>query len=74
VAISPWLQDNAGGRAVRCNLHAIEFAKDGEPLGDGGGSVNVANLFGSIPAPAAASPTAAVPGGMNFPGLPSFLS
>lgn len=75
VAISPWLQDNAGGRAVRCNLHAVEFAKDGEPLGDGGGSVNVANLFGAIPAPAPAAPTAAVPGGMpNFGGLPSFLS
>lgn len=73
VAISPWLQDNAGGRAVRCNLHAIEFAGDGEPLGDGGGSVNVGALFGAIPAPAAAAPAAA-PGGMNFPGLPSFLS
>ena len=74
VAISPWLQDNAGGRAVRCNLHAVEFAADGEPLGDSAGGVNVANLFGSIPAPAAAAPTAAVPGGLNFPGLPSFLS
>jgi len=74
VAISPWLQDNAAARAVRCNLHAIEFAADGDPLGDSAGGVNVANLFGSIPAPAAASPTAAVPGGMSFPGLPSFLS
>jgi hypothetical protein len=73
VAITPWLQDNAGGRAVRCNLHAIEFAADGEPLGDSGG-VDVKTLFGSVPAPAAAAPTAAVPGGMSFPGMPSFLS
>ena len=73
-AISPWLQDNAGGRAVRCNLLAVEFAADGEPLGDGGGATNVASLFGNIPAPAAAPAAAATPGGMTFPGMPSFLS
>jgi nitrite reductase/ring-hydroxylating ferredoxin subunit len=73
VAISPWLQDNAGGRAVRCNLHAIEFAADGEPLGDSSG-VDVKSLFGTIPAPTIPATPAAVPGGMSFPGLPSFLS
>jgi len=74
VAISPWLQDNAGGRAVRCNLHAIEFAADGEPLGDSTG-VDVKSLFGNVPAPAlAGAPATPAPGGLNFPGLPSFLS
>lgn len=74
VAISPWLQDNAGGRAVRCNLLAIEFAGDDEPLGDGGGATNVAGLFGNIPAPVAAPAAAPAAGGMTFPGMPSFLS
>lgn len=70
VAISPWLQDNAAGKAIRCNLHAVEFAGDGEPLGDGS-SVDVASLFGSITPPAT---TMSAAGGMTFPGMPSFLS
>ena len=74
VAISPWLQDNAGGRAIRCNLLAIEFAGDGEPLGDNS-STDFTALFGSVPAPVVATPAAAPSvGGMAFPGMPSFLS
>lgn len=75
VAISPWLQDNAGGRAVRCNLIAIEFAGDGEPLGDGANTDGAA-LFANVPAPAVA-PAAATPtpaGMPAFGGMPSFLS
>lgn len=65
VLLSPWLQDNAGGKAVRCNLVALEFAADGEPLGDGGG-VDVVAAFGTVKAPAAAVPAPS--------GLPSFMS
>lgn len=33
-ALSLWAQDNQFGRAIRCNLLGIQFAKDGEPFGD----------------------------------------
>lgn len=73
--ITPWLQDNAAGKAIRANLLYVEFAADGEPLGDSSVSVDFGTLFGGPQAPAAPAPTAAVPGGMpNFGGLPSFLS
>jgi hypothetical protein len=74
VAVSPWLQDNAGGRAVRCNLHAIEFVRDGEPLGDGAAAADIASMFAGVAAPAPAAATGATPGAMAFPGMPSFLS
>jgi len=72
--ITPWLQDNAAGKAIRANLLFVEFARDDEPLGDTTVQVDLNSLFGGPVAPAPASPTTAVPGGMNFPGLPSFLS
>jgi hypothetical protein len=75
VAVSPWLQDNAGGRAIRCNLHAIEFVRDGEPLGDGASAgADIASMFAGVAAPAPAAATGATPGAMAFPGMPSFLS
>jgi len=74
VAVSAWLQDNAGGRAPRCNLHAIEFVRDGEPLGDGAAAADIASMFAGVAAPAPAAATGATPGAMAFPGMPSFLS
>jgi hypothetical protein len=52
-AINPWLQDNAAGRGVRCDLVAIQFAKDGEPFGEA--AADASALFGAVAsAPAAA--------------------
>ena len=34
-AIRPWLQDNKHGRAIRCELIAIQFLRDGEAFGEG---------------------------------------
>lgn len=56
--IRPWVQDNQFGRAIRCELIAIQFAKDGEAFGEG--SVDVSSMF---------APTS--PGDS---GLPSFMS
>lgn len=33
-AISVWLQDNQFGRAIRCNLLAVQFHSDAQPFGD----------------------------------------
>lgn len=66
VALKPWIQENAFGRGIRCELVALQFARDGEPFGDG--VPDASNLFGAVAAPAAG---AAAPAGMAFP---SFLS
>ena len=64
-AIKFWIQDNKYGRGIRCELIALQFAKDGEPFGD---SVpDASSLFGAVAAPAGG----ATPAGMAFP---SFLS
>ena len=64
-AVKPWIQDNAFGRGIRCELVALQFAKDGEPFGDV--VPDASSLFGAVAAPAGA----AAPAGMAFP---SFLS
>lgn len=35
VMIELWAQDNSWGKRVNCNLLGVQFAKDGEPFGDG---------------------------------------
>lgn len=30
-----WAQDNSWGKRINCNLLGVQFAKDGEPFGDG---------------------------------------
>ena len=45
-AIKPWLQDNRHGRGVRCDLVALQFAKDGQPFGEG--AVDASAMFGSV--------------------------
>lgn len=72
-AVKPWLQENKHGRAVRCDLVAVQFFADGQPFGEGG--VDASSMFGATPA-AAAAPAGfgAVPGapaampGVPFPG------
>jgi hypothetical protein len=61
-AIKPWIQDNAFGRGIRCELVALQFAKDGEAFGEG--VVDASSLFSAVaPAPT----TSAAPAGMPFP-------
>ena len=64
-AIKFWIQDNKYGRGIRCELIALQFAKDGTPFGDA--APDASNLFGAVAAPAGG----ATPAGMAFP---SFLS
>jgi hypothetical protein len=71
-AVRPWLQENTHGRGVRCDLVAIQFAKDGDAFG--GGSIDLTGVFGAVSAapaaPAAAMPAAPFPA---VPGMPSFM-
>lgn len=72
VALKPWLQENKHGRGVRCDLVAIQFARDGEAFGEG--VADASGMFAPVAAGPAGVPT---PGGMPFPtipGLPSFLN
>lgn len=79
VALKPWIQENKHGRGIRCDLVAIQFAKDGEAFGDSA-EPDVSSMFGAVAAPAVA---AAVPGFAPSPfaaapapaptGLPAFF-
>ena len=64
-AIKFWIQDNKYGRGIRCELIALQFAKDGEPFGDA--APDASNLFGAVAAPAGG----ATPAGMAFPAFMS---
>lgn len=63
-AIKPWLQENQHGRAVRCDLVAVQFYADDTPFGEG--AMDASGLFGAAPqaavAPAAGAPSWAMPG------------
>ena len=50
VALRPWLQDNQYGKGVRCDLVAVQFAKDGEAFGEG--TPDASGMFGQVEAPA----------------------
>lgn len=66
VAVKPWMQDNKHGRAVRCDLVAVQFAADDAPFGEG--RIDASNMFGAV----AVQQPAAAPA-PSMPGLPSFL-
>jgi hypothetical protein len=55
-AIRLWIQDNQFGRGIRCELIALQFAKDGEPFGEA--APDVTGMFGQVqqPVPAFAAP------------------
>lgn len=65
-------QNNVHGYGIRCDLAAIQFAKDGHAFG--GGSIDLTGVFGAVSAapaaPAAAMPAAPFPA---VPGMPSFM-
>ena len=63
-AVKPWLQENEHGRAVRCDLVAVQFFADGTPFGEG--AVDASGMFGATPAAAAE-----VPGFGVVPGAPA---
>lgn len=50
VALRPWCQDNQFGRAIRCEIIAVQFAKDGDAFGDS--PPDVTGMFGAVTAPA----------------------
>lgn len=54
VALRPWCQDNKYGRAIRCEIIAVQFAKDGDAFGEA--PPDVTGMFGAVAAPAAAGP------------------
>jgi hypothetical protein len=53
VALKPWLQENKHGRAIRCELVALQFATDDTPFGEG--HVDVTGMFAPT-APADVAP------------------
>ena len=69
-AIRPWAQDNQFGRAIRCELIAVQFFADGEPFGEG--EPDLSGKFGAVQPPTAAGAPAmpAVPGFPSFFGTP----
>ncbi len=75
-AIKPWLQSNAYGNGVRCDLVALQFAGDDTPFGEG--AADASGMFGAVAAPAAPAGMfgAAAPAmpAAPFGGLPSFLA
>lgn len=48
-AVRPWAQDNQYGRGMRCQLIAIQFAKDGDAFGEG--NADVSGMFGAVQSP-----------------------
>ena len=57
VAVRPWIQDNQFGRAVRCELVAVQFAGDGTPFGEA--PPDISSMFGAVQGAAPAAPAAA---------------
>ena len=53
-AVRLWPQDNSFGRGIRCELIAVQFAKDGEPFGEG--TPDVTGMFGAVQQAAAPAP------------------
>lgn len=70
VALNPWIQENEHGRAIRCDLLAIQFMRDDTPLG--GGAVDASAMFGAVQA--APAGFTAQPAAQAAPmGLPPFM-
>lgn len=45
-AVRPWIQDNQFGRAIRCQLIAVQFVRDGEAFGEA--QPNVDGMFKAV--------------------------
>lgn len=66
-AVRPWAQQNKHGNAIRCDLIAIQFAKDDTPFGES--APDVSGLFGVTEQQAPAAPGMAP--GFLTPGAPA---
>ncbi len=62
-AVKPWMQENQYGRGIRCDLIALQFAKDGSPFGEG--VTDASGYFGAVA-------TSTVPS-TPMPNLPPFM-
>ncbi|KKN66519.1 hypothetical protein LCGC14_0470530 [marine sediment metagenome] len=51
-AVKPWLQNNTHGRAIRCDLIAVQFSKDGDPFGEA--PIDTTGMFNQVDEPVAA--------------------
>jgi hypothetical protein len=71
-AVKPWLQENSHGRAIRCDLIALQFAADDTPFGEG--SVDASGMFGAVAAPAGMPGFAAPAAAPAAMGLPPFMT
>ena len=60
VVVRPWLQQNTHGSGVRCDLIAIQFAKD-DGTRFAGGAPDVTNMFGAVAGAAPAAPVGFAP-------------
>jgi hypothetical protein len=47
--VSLWAQNNQFGKRINASLDGVQFARDGEPFGDGGISANEFDAFGDEP-------------------------
>jgi hypothetical protein len=65
VAIKPWIQANAHGNGIRCDLVAIQFLRDDTAFGEG--VVDASGMFGQV----AQAAQAAAPTGAGMPGMPA---
>jgi len=81
VALKPWLQENKHGRGIRCDLIAVQFARDDQPFG--AGEIDATSLFGQVAesgpvgpvtTPAAMPPMPFATAANGIPGLPPFLT
>lgn len=75
VVVKPWLQQNAQGVGIRCDLIAIQFARDGESLG--AAPADATGMFGAVAAgPAVGTPAPAMPmfqgAAPGAPGMPQW--
>ena len=73
--MKPWVQQNKHGNGIRCDLVALQFAKDGEAFGEG--AADASGMFGAVAGSAPAfmqQPAAQMPAApFGAPTLPSFL-
>lgn len=67
--VRPWCQDNQYGRAIRCELIALQFFADGDPFGEG--EVSIQGMFKPVAVQAPAAPAGAAPA--MPPGFPAFF-
>ena len=73
-ALKPWAQENQHGRGIRCDLVAIQFARDDAPFGEG--AVDASGLFGAAQGGVTPGATPPVMPAAPFPGvagLPPFM-